>query len=210
MILINKRQLLIIFVPALLMLAAVAMVATLFHVEVSLMTRDVARIGGIHPLSGFLSSLGILLWCVASAICFFAAVMLRKVKQTESFWFLFASALLTAYLLFDDLFLFHETLAYMYFGINEKIILVILGVTVFAYLFRFRRIILKTNYSVLLLALVLLSLSVLIDITLYSWLSIWRIFFEDGFKWLGIVGWCGYYVHTSYLLTIQTLNSRNH
>ena len=110
---------------------------------------------------------------------------------------------MTTYLLLDDLFLFHETLASMYLGVNEKIIFVVLGIAVFTYLAKYRRIILKTNYSNLLLALGFLSLSVVIDSILEPWLSQigqWEFFLEDGFKWLGIVSWCSYYIDTSFLL----------
>jgi hypothetical protein len=83
------------------------------------MTRDIAAIAKIHPLSGFLSNLGILLWCAAASICSFAAMTLRKIKPRDIFWFLLSSAVLSAYLMFDDLFQFHEELAPTYLGLNE-------------------------------------------------------------------------------------------
>lgn len=106
----------------------------------------------------------------------------------------------------DDAFLFHEGLASIYFGIDEKIILLALGVTVLAYLVSFRKTILKTNYSVLLLAFGFLTLSCLTDGILDPWfwsLGDWEYFIEDGAKWMGIVSWCSYYVQTSYLFIIK-------
>ncbi len=202
----SKRQLLITFIPAILILGAVAIVSIHFNVSMPLITKDVISIGKIHPLCGILSSLGILLWCIAASICFFSAMILRNISQTNSFWFLLNSAFLSSYFMLDDLFLFHEKLASIYFGINEKIVFVIIGLAVFTYLTTYRRKILKTNYCVLLLALGFLSLSVAIDTIFETWLrqiGPWRFFIEDGFKWLGIVNWCSYYAHTSLLLIIK-------
>ncbi|MFW5451366.1 MAG: hypothetical protein ACKE9I_07185 [Methylophagaceae bacterium] len=203
---INKRHLLITLLPSILILVIVAIVSIYFNVKIPLITRDVAAIGKINPLYGILSSLGVLLWCVTASVCFFSAMILKNIGQANNFWFLLNSAFLSSYLMLDDLFLFHESLASMYFGINEKVVFVILGLVVFAYLTKYRLKILKTNYSVLLLALGFLSLSVVIDTVLEQWLwrtGSWKFFIEDGFKWLGIVSWCSYYMHTSLLLIIN-------
>ncbi len=200
------RQLLITLLPAILILIAVATVSILSQITISSFTRDVTAIANIHPLSGILSTLGILLWCVAASITLFAAFILRSFEQSKTFKFLFASSLLSIYLMLDDAFLFHEVLAFKYFGIDEKIVIFTLGISVFAYLVSFRQIILKTNYSVLLLAFIFLTISVLTDGILDPWfwsLGDWEYFIEDGFKWLGIVSWCSYYVQTSYLFVIN-------
>ncbi len=200
------RQLLITLLPAILILMAVATVSILSQITISSFTRDVTAIANIHPLSGILSTLGILLWCVAASITLFAAFILRSFEQSKTFKFLFASSLLSIYLMLDDAFLFHEVLAFKYFGIDEKIVIFTLGISVFAYLVSFRQIILKTNYSVLLLAFIFLTISVLTDGILDPWfwsLGDWEYFIEDGFKWLGIVSWCSYYVQTSYLFVIN-------
>lgn len=165
------------------------------------MTQDVTALAGVHPLTGFLSSLGVLLWCVAASICFFAAWTLRNSKPGDIFWFLLFSALLSAYFLFDDLFQFHEELAYRYLGLKEKTVTAALLIAVFAYLIFFRRIILRTNFSILLSALGFFTTSVVID----QWLS-HKYFFEDGAKWLGIASWCSYFTHTSYLFLASAFN----
>ncbi|WP_309498079.1 hypothetical protein [Sulfurovum sp.] len=201
-----KRQLLITLLPAILVLITVAIVSVVFKISIPSFTRDVTAIANIHPLSGILSTLGILLWCIAASVTLFTAFIFHYWGQSKVFKFLFSSSLLSTYLMLDDAFLFHEGLASIYFGIDEKIILLALGVTVLAYLVSFRKTILKTNYSVLLLAFGFLTLSCLTDGILDPWfwsLGDWEYFIEDGAKWMGIVSWCSYYVQTSYLFIIK-------
>lgn len=205
----SARQLLITLTPSLFILLVMVITSVLLHVKISTLTRDFAAIANIHPLSGMLSNLGVLLWCVSASISGFAAIILREVVSKSIFRFLLFSSLLSVYLLLDDFFLFHENLASRYLGLSEKLLFVALGIALFTYLIVFRRIILQTNFSVLLLALGFLATSVGIDVILESWslrLGHWTFFFEDGAKWLGIASWCSYYVHTSYqLILVSTL-----
>lgn len=187
------------------MLAAMAVAGVLFQVNMDVMTRDVTATANVHPLTGILSNLGILLWCAAASICAFAAVTLRNVKPREPFRFLLCSALLSAYLLLDDFFLFHDELAPRYLGVDEKLVYAALGIAVCAYLIAFRRLILRTHFAVLLLALGFLGIAVVMDALLEPWLrrmGHWEYFFEDGAKWLGIAAWCSYYVRTSHQLVV--------
>jgi len=209
---ISARQLLITLAPSIFVLLLIMVTSISFQVSMPTMTRDVTAIAKIHPLSGILSSLGILLWCAAASICGFAAIILRDVKPRATFWFLLSSSLLSAYLLLDDFFQFHEALAPRYLGLSEKFVIAALGVAVSAYLIAFRRIILRTHFGALLLALGFLATSVVIDVILEPWLwrlGHWTFFFEDGAKWLGIAFWCSYYVHTTHQLLVSTLDLPN-
>ena len=165
------------------------------------MTQDPAAIGGIHPLSGFVSSLGVLLWCATAAICFFTAWTILNSKQGDTFRFLLFSAILTSYLMLDDLFQIHEELASEYLGLNEKIVTASLSIAILAHLITFRQIILRTNFSVLLLALGFFATSVAID-------QVWcrEYFYEDGTKLLGIACWCSYFAQTSYRFLVGAFN----
>jgi len=206
------RQLLVAYGLAILMLTAIAVVSLAFQISIPTFTRDVAAIANIHPFSGILSNLGIFLWCISASTCFFAAMILRDIKQAKYFSFLFSSALLSAYLMLDDAFLFHEFLFSKYFGINEKVVFVILGITVLVYLKFFMHVILKTKYGTLILAFAFLSLSVFIDGILEPWLwrlGHWEFFIEDGAKWLGIVSWCIYYVKTSFRFVVHAYELPN-
>lgn len=187
-----------------------AAAGVLFQVSMDVMTRDVTATANIHPLTGILSNLGILLWCAAASISAFAAMTLRDVKPRDTFWFLVSSALLSAYLLFDDFFLFHDELALRYLGLDQIVFYAALGIAVFAYLIAFRRVILRTNFGVLSLALGFLATSVVMDAILEPWsrrLGHWEYFFEDGAKWLGIASWCSYYVRTSHQLLVGQMGT---
>lgn len=196
-------QLLMTFVPSLIVVAAMAAAGVLFDVNMDVMTRDIAATANLHPLTGVLSNLGVLLWSAAASICAFAAMALRNSRPREPFRFLLCSALLSAYLLLDDFFLFHDELAPRYLGVDEKLVYAALGIAVCAYLIAFRRVILQTHFAVLLLALGFLGIAVVMDALLEPWLrrlGHWEYFFEDGAKWLGIACWCSYYVRTSHQL----------
>lgn len=196
-----KLLLLIIF-PALLILGAAVAISVNYQIPISTFTKDTVSLGGIHPISGFLSNLGILLWCVAGTSCGFAALIQRHALSKEKFLFLIFSALLSGYLLFDDLFLFHEVLGGT-IGLNENVTIILLGAAVLTYLITFRKVILfQTDVFVFILAMAFLSLSVLMDKIikqfLISWIGDWQNFAEDAAKWIGIVFWCSYFVITSY------------
>ena len=195
------RQLLITSVPSVLILAGIAIVSIILDINLGLLTRDPTSIAKINPLSGILSNFGIILWCSAATACFFAAIAIRNTESKDFFWFLFCSGLLSAYLLFDDFFQFHEILAGNHVGISEIFTYMALGITVLIYLFIFRKKILLTNFSFLMISFIFLASSVATDVfqsLLMSRVGHWEFFIEEGTKWLGIAFWCSYYVQTSY------------
>ena len=205
------RQLLITGIPSICILIGIAIVSIILDINLRLMTRDVTAIAKINPLSGILSNFGIILWCSSGSVCFFAAFAIRNIESKDSFWFLFYSGLLSAYFLFDDFFQFHEILAGHYVGIREMYTYMALGMAVLIYLFIFRRIILRTNFSFLLMSFTFLASSIATDL-FQSWLMLrighWEFFIEEGTKWLGIACWCSYYVQTSYNFVVGTFLTR--
>ena len=206
-----NKQLLITFIPAISMLLLIVLVSTVNGVNMTWVTRDITAIADIHPLSGILSTLSILLWCITAAVTLFAAFILRHFKQRKYFKFLLSSSLLSTYLMMDDAFLIHEVLAHEYFAIDEKMVIFSLGIAVLIYLFSFKKTILETQYGVLILAFAFLTISVLTDGILDPWfwsLGHWEYLIEDGAKWLGIACWCSYYVHTSYVYVIHAHQER--
>ena len=206
---ISSRQLLVTLVPSFSVLAALAAANQFAQAGVPEMTRDVAAIAKLHPLTGVLSNLGILLWCASASISLFTAIMLRDLDRGELSRFLFYSALLSGYLLLDDCFQFHEDLASRYLGFGQRVVFPALAISVATYLVGFRRVILRTNFGALLMALGFLSVSVGIDVIFAP--LFWRfdtseLFFEDGAKWLGIACWCSYFVNTSYGILVGHLD----
>lgn len=205
----STKLLLMIFLPAIIILVAIGVVSILYQIPIPNLTKDTTAIAHIHPLSGVLSNLGILLWCVAGTACAFAALILRSVKSRETYLFLLSSSLLSAYMMFDDLFQFHEDLS-VRIGLNENVIYIILGIAVLTYLVYFRKIIFQTDIIVFLIALAFLALSLVVD-KIGGLLRLimhrdWEYFIEDGAKWIGIVFWCSYYIKTSFHFTTRIID----
>ncbi len=202
---VSRRQLLMTFGHSLAILGATAAACLFFDVSIPVMTRDAAALGHISPLWGIVSNIGILLWCAAASIGLFAAAAVRGAGSSEAFRFLLFSSLLTAYLLFDDFFQFHENLAVHYMGLDERVVEAVAGIAAVAYLIVFKRFILqRTRFVILLLALGFFAVSGFIDVVLEPWLlrwiGHWEYFLEDGAKLMGIACWCSYLAGTSHQL----------
>ncbi len=189
-----------ILIPSIIFLAAAAFASVQMDIPIPAFSKDVTAIAGLHPLCGVLSSLGILLWCTSASVSGFGALVVHTQRSGLSFYFLLFSAALSAYLLFDDMFLLHEDLAGRV-GLHENIVYLILTLGVLTYLISFRRFIFQTRYLLLVAALGFLSASVLADKiampSLVDRLGEWQYFVEDGLKWIGIAFWTGYHVVTS-------------
>lgn len=183
---------------ALLPLAVIAWVHHLLGVETGNITRDVAVLADIHPLTGALSSMGILMWWAAAAIWFFSSAIHHKLRSHEEFLFTLSFGLLSSYLALDDLFQIHEYLAPTYLGIREGAVYVALVLALISIIVRFRQRMMCADTIFLVLSLGLLACSMLIDIAAESDSFHWSMsgdytyLLEDGAKWLGIVCWCGF------------------
>lgn len=183
----------IIYLPVIALLALTVSVSTYTKQPTSFFFRDPTATLNGHPLTGMLSNIGVLLWCASAAVNLFtSSILWRLLKDKTLPFFLFCLGVITFVLMMDDLFIFHDDLAYGYFGLNENIIIIGYGVVVTLFIAKFREIILSTDYSLMLAAGVFFALSVGIDVFQDDFESTWRIFVEDGFKLLGIVSWTGY------------------
>jgi hypothetical protein len=158
-----------------------------------------ATIAQVVPLTSFISNIGALLWCLAVSVCALTALALRRLGREadkESRRFYVCGALLTAYLLFDDFFMFHDFLARRYLHLHEDVVYVSIALALLAFLLRFRGHILARPCGFLVLALGGLAASMGVDIVfgktaVYS--VHWVFLFEDGFKFLGIAAWAAYF-----------------
>lgn len=178
-------------------LAGIAIARLLLPIKIPDMTRDVAAIAGIHPLSGILSSLGILFWWSSATLWLFAASLRRTCQGAAGVGFLVCPGLLSAYLGLDDLFQVHEYLVPTYLKVPEGAVYGVLALATACYLWRYRRRLLAPDGALLLLALALLSGSVVVDAVLGPWLwrlKDWNYFVEDGLKWAGICFWTAFSV----------------
>ena len=185
----------VIYVPALAIFAFTGLVSVYADIPIGFFLRDPTVTLGGHPLTGMQSNLGVLVWCAAAAICFFTGAILKNVTldKTLSSFFLW-SGMITSVLLLDDLFLFHDDLAIHYLKLDEKVILAGYFLVSAIYFVRFRKIILSSDWFLMFTAAVFFGSSIGIDFFLEKWESSWRIFLEDGFKFLGIINWSGYLI----------------
>lgn len=187
-----------IYIPALFALIALTLASRLAGISISYLTRDPSAIMGEPFYIGLLSNLGILLWCSSAVVCLFSFVVFRGVvKHAEFATFFLFSSVLTIVLLFDDLFLIHESVFPDYLNIPEKFFYVGYVIALIAYLVRFKKTILKTEFLLLLLALNLFGLSIIIDLfqqTFHLLRPGLANLIEDFSKFLGILGWCTYFV----------------
>jgi len=185
----------LVYGPALGFLALTLVANQVGGVDLGLLTRDMAATLNAHPLTGVQSNLGVLVWWAAASVSFFSAAILHQ-RQGDgtSRSFLLWSGIVTAVLALDDFFMFHDELAPRHLRTDQN--LVQLGIVALAawHLFRFRHHILCCDTRHLLLSMVFFGASLTIDSFQESWSSPLRIFFEDGFKLLGIVSWSAYIV----------------
>ena len=186
----NNRWLLVLYLPVLAFLLLVTIVTFPSKIALLDLTRDMAAIAHVHPFTGVVSNVGILLWCATAAICLFSSGLLREQGLRAEARFLLWGGLLTTLLLVDDLFMVHEYIAPVNFHVNEKLVLASDACAAGAYLLSQRRVILADNYHLLATAMVLFMASMLVDFA--DGAGWWRPA-EDGFKLLGIASWFGYH-----------------
>lgn len=203
-----RRVLFFTFIPALVLLALAQVAAFHYGGSVTIWTRDPSATSHAHPLTGFISHIGNLIWCAAAAICAFAAWGLVRLQRPQEARFPASAAALSALLLFDDLFQFHETLAKQYLGISEIVVYAILLLAAGAHLWFFRRRIFQGHWRLLAAALGLLGASLLLDVGLdrYLWYGGDLVYLlEDGLKLLGIAAWCSFHA----LRAMEALTARS-
>jgi hypothetical protein len=186
----NRRGLLMLYLPVFAFLFLVGIAALHPQIPVMNLTRDMATIARVHPLTGVVSNAGILLWCATAAICFFSFSVLRGQGSHREARFLLWAGMLTTALLVDDFFLFHEYLAPVHFHLNENVVHASYVCVTGIFLLRHRRLILEASYVLLAVALTLFASSILLDLAGgHGW---WALA-EDSCKLLGVLSWFGYY-----------------
>jgi len=188
-----------IVVPPLVFLALTIVASRAMQVPLPNFSRDPTATLQGSALTGVQSNLGVLVWWTGAAVAFFAAQSLDGRRRDDvARRFLIWSAAITAVLTLDDLLQFHEDLAERYLRLDDKVVVGAYGLAVVVYLVRFRELIFRTEYPLLVAGLALFAGSSAVDLLLQDrWLSEWRIFVEDGLKLLGIASWSGYLIRTS-------------
>jgi hypothetical protein len=197
------------YVPALLVLLAVVVLRLTAGVPMAVLTRDPSQVTGTTPLLGAVSSLGMVLWAGTGSVCLFVAAVLRRRRAGAAPWtrFFAVAGVLTFWLLADDLFLLHDVVFPDYFHLDERLLYLIYGGLMVAFLLGFLRRIRESDYPVLLLALGFFALSLGFDV-LTDWMTLpGEFLLEDGCKFLGIVGWATYFIRTARRAVVATADN---
>ena len=188
-----------VYIPVFLFLAVVLVLKVVGGIPFSQLTRDPISLAGLNPISGIVSNVGVLMWCVATTVNFFSAALLSKRDEQKTVNFLIVSGVLSFILMIDDFFVLHESLR-DYFGIPENIIYVFYVMYLIFYFIKFNALILNKGIAMLLLAFGFLGGSATLD--MFQKLIRYEIpayfFVEDGLKLIGIASWMGYFVATSF------------
>ena len=195
-----------------------------FSINVWYFTKDPIVLEGGVFYYGALSNLGIIQWTIAATVCFFSTIYLKRYFHGSPFQlFLLHGGILTTLLLLDDVYMWHEQMFPVYLGINTLVVYAAYLVYAIYFVVRFRNIIFKTEYLILLASIFLMALSVLIDIihdrqiidnillknsglrpALIGELSV---LFEDTFKGLGIFTWLIYFSRVLFINVLPAVNN---
>ncbi len=184
-------------------LIAAWVISERYNILIDNLFREPAAILGFNPFLGVMSNFGVLLWAFSVAICFFVAILFMKRDSKEIGLFLLCSSMITLMLLVDDFCLLHERVFPRYLHIPEMVVYLAYILAMLLYFLRFAKVILNTDYSILLLACAFLALSIGSDLILPQ--TGIAVLIEDGLKLFGIATWLIYFSRTSYLQTLKLL-----
>lgn len=181
------------YIPILLTLGILVVINLQTGIKIAVFTRDPLQITNAPFYYGFVSNLGILLWAASAAVCLFSfAIIYKDGLNGEWPTFLLFSGLLTSWLLLDDLFLFHEEVFPNYLNVPERVMPILYIMLILVYLARFRKMVLMTEFSLLIFSLGFFGLSNAVDLSPTEFHGIHLI--EDGAKLFGIVTWAAYFI----------------
>ena len=183
------------FGPGLLLLAAVWLQT---RVPVPVLMKDPLAVAHeaktcCHFYYGLVSNLGIMIWSAGAAVSLFAALLLFFADRPRAeMMFFTAAAAFTSWLALDDLFMIHEDVLPQ-LGVPEAVTYGLYAAAAAGYFLLSWRAILASRPALMASALVLLGTSVAIDVLVHSE-NTFRVFVEDGAKFLGILAWMSFHL----------------
>ncbi len=183
-------------IPAFLILLFVLFLKLKFDIDTGNFTRDSNGVAHQPIYIGLVSNLGILFWCASATISLFTGWAGRKKGSSSIESFLVYSGILSSILLLDDLLQLHEEFFPNVLRVPEELVLVFYGVLAIAIFYRYRKIILTTNYLILLTCALFFGLSIAIDVFFPELPG--ESLIEDGAKFTGVLTWFGYYASLGY------------
>ncbi len=179
-------------------LTAVVTASAAYDIPLVLFFRDPAAIMDAKPYYGFMSNLGVLLWCASVTISLLTASLLAgRSEHRRAARFLLVSGLYAAMMMADDFFMFHDSIFPTLFGWWEKWVILSYALILMTILVAYRRVIVSTNFVPLILSLGFFGASVVFDALQSRVIIPAHHLFEDGSKFLGIVSWLVYFYFVS-------------
>lgn len=174
-----------------------------YNIPFERITGDPALIYNAHPFTGFISNIGVLLWCSAACISLFTGFLFIRLRDNNRGLFFIFSGIFSTILLIDDFFMFHDYifLSSEKFHIKQSIVYLIYALLIFLYLIRFYKLILKSDYYLLLISVFFLGSSVFTDLIFPS--EGLEYFIEDSFKFIGIVSWMLFFTTTAFRFLVE-------
>lgn len=150
-----------------------------------------------HTYYGSISNLGIMIWSATAAICLFTYFLLANIAAKKSIaLFALTAGILTAWLALDDAFMLHE-LVLPSFGIEQNYVILAYMVLAILYVSFSWRLILKSDFYLLLIAGFALVCSIIVDVVFHSLVPS-LVYLEDSAKFLGICCWAGFHISSFY------------
>jgi len=155
----ERRVLLFGFGPALLLLLVLALQR---QIPVQHLTADAVSLTQAPIYFGLVSNLGLLVWGAAFTICMLSARLLWGSGPWAGFFL--ASGGITLLLLVDDMLMLHESIVPS-IGVPEQVFSMIYPTIAVVHGFVFWRLLKQTHFLLILLALGLMGVSLVIDLT---------------------------------------------
>lgn len=156
---------------------------------------------------GLASNIGVLFWWASASILIFSYIVLRRKGITgPSVSFLLAFGLISVILAVDDLFMVHEAFGNLFestFGTDnpgEGITFAVYILLFISFIVRYRKVILRTDYVLLLVFIVICVFNIAMDMGLIKLHSELNISAEEISKQFAIITWLAYTTRTAFKL----------
>ncbi|MCG8357286.1 MAG: hypothetical protein MI920_17115 [Kiloniellales bacterium] len=181
-------------------LILIGSLATQSFVALESFMKDPLALAGRSPFLGAVSNLGVVVWCMTASIAVFTGLLIsRREKLPDSGALFIVCGVLTAVLMLDDLYMFHEDVAPMSLGIPEPLVLAVYAAAGLAYLIKFARRLRDLQPALLIVSAAMFATSMLADLLITDQSTQLASMSEDGTKFVGIVAWAAFHIRACWL-----------
>jgi hypothetical protein len=197
-----------IYMPGILFIGSMCLYSLMNDFHFTDLSEDSIQTMDAPKYMGLIARAEVVLMCAIAAILLFASRIAKVLqKPGEVKGFLLFGGLLSLLLMCDDFFMFHDWVFRDIIPLPENLIFAFYAISGVSFLFYYRKLILKTDYVILLIGFGLLGVSVIVDAVIvigFYWK--YEAVLEDGAKFLGMVSWFTYFLRTSYYFFNTKLN----